>query len=70
MKIFRDSVYGPMRTAFPADNAFYKRHGLFDAPQKGTRMRAFNAVMAPIYKDPLGQEKGIFPSEGSDDQAF
>jgi hypothetical protein len=50
MKIFRDSVYGPMRIAFPADYAFYKRHGLFDSPQKDTRMRAFNAVMVPRTK--------------------
>jgi len=52
MKILRDSVYGPMRIAFPADYAFYKRHGLFDSPHKGTRMRAFNAVMAPLTKIP------------------
>lgn len=50
MKIFRDSVYGPMRIAFPADYAFYKRHGLFDSPQKDTRMQAFNAVMVPRTK--------------------
>ena len=50
MKIFRDSVYGPMIITFPADDAFYKRYGLFNYPQKGTRMRAFNAVMAPFTK--------------------
>jgi hypothetical protein len=50
MKIFRDSVYGPMRIAFPADDAFYKRYGLFNSPQKDTRMRGFNAVMVPRTK--------------------
>ena len=59
MKIFRDSIYGPMRIAFPADYAFYKRHGLFDFPQKDIRMRAFNAVMVPLTKIP-SVRKNVF----------
>jgi hypothetical protein len=57
MKIFRDSVYGPMRIAFPADYAFYKRHGLFDSPHKDTRMRGFNAVMVPRTKISSSKKK-------------
>jgi hypothetical protein len=49
-KLIRDAVWGRMRTAFPADHRSYKRLGLYDFPQKETRVRVQNAVFGVLMK--------------------
>ncbi len=34
MKIFRDDVYGGLKAVFQADHRYYKKHGIYDFPQK------------------------------------
>ena len=40
-KVFRDDIWGWMRPAFQADHRFYKKHAMYDFPQKdyGTRLQ-------------------------------
>ena len=44
MKIFRDLTYS-MRGVSKEDHRFYKKHGLYDFPQKQIGMQLFNVVM-------------------------
>lgn len=52
MKIFRDDVYGRIRFPFQADHRFYRKHGLYDFPQKDYRTRITNFVMMLLIKIP------------------
>ncbi len=51
-KIFRDDIWSRMRFVFQADHAFYKKHGMYDFPQKDYRTRAQNALMMLLTKIP------------------
>jgi multimeric flavodoxin WrbA len=33
-KVFRDEIWGEMRAVFKADHRYYKKHGIYDFPQK------------------------------------
>lgn len=52
MKLFRDVTYGKLRFVFQADHRYYKKHGLYDFPQKQIGMRLTNAVMMLATKIP------------------
>ncbi|MFQ5456028.1 MAG: NAD(P)H-dependent oxidoreductase [Nitrospirota bacterium] len=52
MKIFRDDIWGRLRFIFQADHKFYKRHGIYDFPQKDIRTRISNAMMILLTKQP------------------
>jgi multimeric flavodoxin WrbA len=51
-KLFRDAVWGPMRTVFQADHRAYKRMGVYDFPQKHLKTRATNVVMSFLLRIP------------------
>jgi len=51
-KVFRDDIYGQLRVVFKADHRFYRRHGLYDFPQKRTLQRIFVTVMYWITSIP------------------
>lgn len=52
MKLFRDDIWGRMRFVFQADHRFYKKHGIYDFPQKNFKTRIFNAIMMLLTKIP------------------
>jgi multimeric flavodoxin WrbA len=49
-KLFRDVVWGQFRHIFPADHRFYKRHGVYDFPQKNYGMRVMNGILYPFTR--------------------
>jgi multimeric flavodoxin WrbA len=52
MKIFRDDIYGRLRTVFQADHRAYKRMGIYDFPQRDIGVRVLNAVTPILFKMP------------------
>ena len=52
MKIFRDDVWGRLRFPFRADDRFYKKHGIYDFPQKDYKARIMNRVLILLTKIP------------------
>ena len=44
-KIFRDDIWGGLRFPFRADYKFYKKHGLFDFPQKKRKSIFLSNIM-------------------------
>ena len=59
MKIFRDDIWGRLRFVFQADNRFYKKHGMYDFPQKDFRTRIRNGVMILLTKIPAFKKEFI-----------
>jgi multimeric flavodoxin WrbA len=51
-KLFRDEIYGSLRFAFQGDHRYYKKHRLYDFPQKNIRMRMQRSVMILMSKIP------------------
>jgi len=47
-KIFRDEIYGKMRSVFQADHEYYLKHRLYNFPQKNYKIRMLNAVLFPL----------------------
>jgi len=53
LKIFRDDVWGRLRTVFQADHRAYTRLGVYDTfPQRDIRSGLMNAVAIPLLKIP------------------
>ncbi|MCK4251746.1 NAD(P)H-dependent oxidoreductase [candidate division WOR-3 bacterium] len=52
MKVFRDDIWGRLRFPFQADHRFYKKHGIYDFPQKDFRTRIRNWIMMFLTKIP------------------
>ncbi|OGP75648.1 MAG: hypothetical protein A2V86_17635 [Deltaproteobacteria bacterium RBG_16_49_23] len=52
MKIFRDDVWGKLRFPFQADHHFYKKHHLYDFPQRDYKARMINALLILLTKIP------------------
>jgi len=52
MKIFRDDVWGKLRFPFQADHQFYKKHHLYDFPQRDYKARMTNALLTLLTKIP------------------
>jgi len=52
MKIFRDDIWGKLRFPFQADHQFYKKHQLYDFPQRDYKARIMNAVLILLTKIP------------------
>ena len=57
-KVFRDSIYGRMRLVFHADYRYYKKHRMFDFPQKQLGTRLTNFFLYPILR--IKQAKEAF----------
>ena len=51
-KIFRDDIYSRLRFPFQADHRFYRRHGLYDFPQKDYKSRITNSMLTLLTKIP------------------
>ena len=51
-KLFRDAIWGWLRPTFQADHRFYKRHGLYDFPQKHYRRRIQVGIFMLLTKIP------------------
>lgn len=51
-KIFRDDIYSRLRFPFRADHKYYKKHGLYDFPQKDYRARIRNGVLGLLVRIP------------------
>ena len=52
MKIFRDDVWGRLRFPFQADHRFYKKHGIYDFPQKDYKAQIMNRILILLTKIP------------------
>ncbi|MCK4420334.1 NAD(P)H-dependent oxidoreductase [candidate division WOR-3 bacterium] len=52
MKIFRDAVWGKLRFVFQADHRFYKKHGIYDFPQRDLKTRIMVSIMVFLTKIP------------------
>jgi len=57
IKIFRDDMWGRLRIAFQADHRAYKRLGVYDFPQRDLKVRALNALVAPLMRIPRVREE-------------
>ncbi|HRS97166.1 MAG TPA: NAD(P)H-dependent oxidoreductase, partial [Smithella sp.] len=44
-KLFRDIIWGRLRVVFQADHRFYKKHGVYNFPQKNYKWRVINATL-------------------------
>jgi hypothetical protein len=51
-KVLRDEVYGKLRFPFQSDHEFYRRHGLYDFPQKAYKTRFQNLFYKFLIKIP------------------
>ena len=71
IKLFRDEIYGHLRSVFQADYAAYKRLGYMDFPQRDLKTRLMNAVAMLATKIPpirrqfrtMIKDKMLEPSE-------
>lgn len=52
MKIFRDDIWGRLRFPFQADHKFYKKHRLYDFPQKNYKTRIARLILTLMTKMP------------------
>lgn len=52
MKIFRDDIWGKLRFPFQADHQFYKKHHLYDFPQKDYKARVMNSILILLTRIP------------------
>lgn len=52
MKIFRDDIWGRLRFVFQGDHRYYKKHGIYDFPQKEYITRIVNLIMITLTKIP------------------
>lgn len=52
MKLFRDEIWGRLRFVFRADHLYYKKHGLYDFPQKDFKMQGINLVLCLLNRIP------------------
>ena len=52
MRIFRDDVWGRLRFPFRADHQFYKKHGIYDFPQKDYKGRIVSQILLLLTKIP------------------
>jgi hypothetical protein len=57
MKIFRDEIYGGLRFVFQEDHLYYKRHGIYDFPQKKRLMLALMSAMTLLSRIPFFRKK-------------
>jgi len=52
MKIFRDEIWGHLRTVFQADHRYYRANGIYDFPQKDFKVRLLNTVVPLLFTIP------------------
>lgn len=49
-KVLRDEIYGPLRFVFMADHKYYRKHNLYDFPQRHWRIRWRNLLMISLLR--------------------
>jgi hypothetical protein len=52
MKIFRDSIWGPMRPLFQAHHRYNRKNGLYDFPQKRPGIWLMNLFLPWLLRIP------------------
>jgi multimeric flavodoxin WrbA len=52
IKLFRDEIYGNLRFVFQGDHRYYRKHGMYDFPQKNRSLRVRNFFMANLSRIP------------------
>jgi multimeric flavodoxin WrbA len=57
MKVFRDDIWGRLRTVFQADHRAYRRLGVYDFPQRDWGIRALNLATSLLFKIPRVREE-------------
>jgi len=57
MKLFRDEIYAGLRFVFQSDHRYYKKHGLYDFPQKRIGMLMLMNLAVPLSKIPFLRRK-------------
>jgi multimeric flavodoxin WrbA len=57
MKVFRDDIWGRLRTVFRADHRAYKEMGIYDFPQRNWGVCLLNGVTAVLFKMPRFREE-------------
>lgn len=50
--VFRDNIWGRLRSVWQADHRYLKKHGKYDFPQKDIKIRILNAFMMMLSKIP------------------
>lgn len=53
MKVFRDDIFGPLRFIFQADHRYYRKHGIYDFPQRKVGIRLLNLFALPLTRLPF-----------------
>ena len=66
--VFRDNIWGRLRPIWQADHRYFKKHGLYDFPQRDYRSRVLTSILMLLTKIPGVRKKyyanlKTFPSE-------
>ena len=51
--VFRDEIFGGLKDVFAADHKYYKKHGLYNFPQKNWKQRFMTTIMYFAMKLPF-----------------
>lgn len=69
-RLFRDYIWGELRPIFQADHRYYRKHGLYDFPQRSIRIRLMNLILPPILRIPPVKKKMLQMMPGAMIQRF
>ncbi|NTW44666.1 MAG: flavodoxin family protein [Anaerolineaceae bacterium] len=56
-KVFRDDIWGRLRPLWQADYRYFKKHGLFDFPQKDYKIRVLTPILMLLTRIPVVRKK-------------
>ena len=56
-KVFRDEIFGHIRSVWQADHRYYRKHGLYDFEQKKIGLRIVNFLLLLACKVPYVRNK-------------
>ncbi|KQC09052.1 MAG: hypothetical protein APR62_03460 [Smithella sp. SDB] len=51
-KLFRDAIFGRLRVVFQADHRYYKKHKMYNFPQKHYKWRVINNILVMLTMNP------------------
>lgn len=58
-KLFRDAIWSRLRPVFQADHRYYKKHGMYNFPQKNYKWRMINSLLVLFTKIPKVRKEFI-----------
>lgn len=58
-KLFRDAIWSRLRPVFQADHRYYKKHGMYNFPQKNYKWRMINSILVGLTKIPKVRKEFI-----------